>query len=92
MDWDAFALSLRLAGWTMLVLLPTGVLVARALAWRRFRGKALVEALLALPLVLPPTVLGYYLLVAMGGASPLGELYESITGRGLVFSFAGLLI
>jgi molybdate transport system permease protein len=92
MDWDAFALSLRLAGWTMLVLLPTGILLARALAWRRFRGKALVEALLALPLVLPPTVLGYYLLVAMGGASPLGELYESITGRGLVFSFAGLLI
>ena len=92
MDWDAFTLSLRLAWWTMLVLLPTGVLIARILAWHRFRGKAIVEALFALPLVLPPTVLGYYMLVAMGGTSPLGELYESLTGRQLVFSFGGLLI
>ena len=76
----------------MIILLPAGILIARILAWRRFRGKAFVEALFALPLVLPPTVLGYYLLVAMGGASPLGELYESITGRQLVFSFGGLLI
>ena len=92
MDWDAFTLSLRLAWWTMIVLLPTGVLIARILAWHRFRGKAIVEALFALPLVLPPTVLGYYMLVAMGGTSPLGELYESLTGRQLVFSFGGLLI
>lgn len=92
MDWDALTLSLRLAWWTMIILLPAGILIARILAWRRFRGKAFVEALFALPLVLPPTVLGYYLLVAMGGASPLGELYESITGRQLVFSFGGLLI
>jgi molybdate transport system permease protein len=92
MDWDALRLSLRLACWTMIVLLPAGILLARVLAWRRFRGKALVEALLALPLVLPPTVLGYYLLVAMGGASPLGELYHDLTGRQLVFSFGGLLV
>ena len=76
----------------MIILLPAGILIARILAWRRFRGKAFVEALFALPLVLPPTVLGYYLLVAMGGASKLGELYESITGHQLVFSFGGLLI
>ena len=92
MDWDALGLSLRLAGWTVAVLLPAGIFFGRVLAWRRFRGKAIVEAMFALPLVLPPTVLGYYLLVAMGGASPIGELYHGITGRQLVFSFSGLLI
>jgi molybdate transport system permease protein len=92
MDWDALSLSLRLAAWTVIVLLPAGIVVGRVLAWQRFWGKALLEAALALPLVLPPTVLGYYLLVAMGSASPLGELYESITGRQLVFSFGGLLV
>ena len=92
MDWDAFALSLRLAASTMLILLPTGIVLGRVLAWRRFRGKALVEALLALPLVLPPTVLGYYLLVALGSASPIGELYHAVTGGQLVFSFGGLLV
>ena len=92
MDWDAFALSLRLAAWTTVVLLPAGVAVARVLAWRRFPGKPLVEAAFALPLVLPPTVLGYYLLVALGSASPIGELYESLTGGQLVFSFGGLLV
>lgn len=92
MDWDAFALSLRLAASTMLILLPTGIILGRVLAWRQFRGKALVEALLALPLVLPPTVLGYYLLVALGSASPVGELYHTLTGRQLVFSFGGLLV
>jgi molybdate transport system permease protein len=91
-DRDALILSLQLAGWTVLVLLPVGIVLGRVLAWRRFRGKALVEASLALPLVLPPTVLGYYLLVALGSASPLGHLYESITGRQLVFTFGGLLV
>ena len=76
----------------MLVLLPVGVWAGRKLAWRRFRGKTLVEALLALPLVLPPTVLGFYLLVGMGGASPLGQWYESVFGRQLTFSFQGLLL
>ena len=92
MDWDAFRLSLRLACWTVLILLPVGIVTARMLAWRRFPGKSVVEALLALPLVLPPTVLGYYLLIALGGASPLGQLYREITGHQLVFSFGGLLI
>ena len=92
MDWDAFSLSLRLAWWTMLALLPAGIFLGRVLAWRSFRGKPVVEAALALPLVLPPTVLGYYLLVALGSASPIGELYQSITGRQLVFSFGGLLV
>jgi molybdate transport system permease protein len=92
MDRDALALSLRLAAWTVVILLPAGIVLGRILAWRRFRGRSLVEAMLALPLVLPPTVLGYYLLVAMGGASPIGQLYERITGSQLVFSFGGLLL
>ena len=92
MDWTALNLSLQLAAWTLAVLLPLGIWLGRALAWRQFRGKALAEALLALPLVLPPTVLGYYLLVAFGGASPVGQLYQSLTGQPLVFSFEGLLV
>src|SRR5688572_33384574 len=92
MDWDALSLSLRLAWWTMILLLPIGIALARVLAWRRFRGKAWVEATVALPLVLPPIVLGYYLLVALGSASPIGELYHALTGGQLVFSFGGLLI
>ncbi len=92
MDWLALKLSLKLALGTMLILLPLGIWAGRKLAWNRFRGKILVEALLALPLVLPPTVLGYYLLVAMGGATPIGRLHESIFGPQLAFSFEGLLL
>jgi molybdate transport system permease protein len=92
MDRDALMLSLRLAAWTVLILLPIGIFLGRILAWRSFRAKPVVEALLALPLVLPPTVLGYYLLVAFGRASPLGQFYEHITGSPLVFTFGGLLL
>jgi len=92
MDWSALSLSLKLAAWTVLILLPLGIWIGHFLAANRFRGRAWVEALLALPLVLPPTVLGYYLLVAVGGASPLGQLYETVFGRPLVFSFEGLLV
>jgi molybdate transport system permease protein len=92
MDWTALGLSLALAGATVLVLLPIAVVVARALAWRRFRGRGAIEALIALPLVLPPTVLGYYMLVAAGRASPLGQIWEQAFGRPLVFTFEGLLL
>ena len=92
MDWQALELSLRLAFWTCAILLPLGLWLGRILAWSRFRAKALVEALIALPLVLPPTVLGYYLLVAMGGASPLGQAWQRLVGQPLVFSFEGLLV
>lgn len=92
MDWSALTLSLQLACATTLILLPLAVLLARPLAWRTFRGKSLLEALVALPLVLPPTVLGFYLLVALGDASLLGRLYQSLSGRALVFSFDGLLL
>ena len=92
MDWTALALSLKLAAATTLLLVPLAVLLARPLAWSRFPGKTLVEALVALPLVLPPTVLGFYLLLAMGGNSALGQLWHGLTGRSLVFSFDGLLL
>lgn len=92
MDWPAFALSLRLAAATVLVLLPLGILVGRWLAVRRFRGRSVIEALLALPLVLPPTVLGYFLLVGFGNASPLGQAWMAALGHSLVFSFEGLLL
>jgi molybdate transport system permease protein len=92
MDVQALALSLKLAVGTALVLLPLAVLAGRALAWRRFAGKPAVEALLALPLVLPPTVLGYYLLVTFAPTSPLGQFYQSIVGTTLAFSFEGLLV
>lgn len=92
MDWIALALSLKLAGLTVLLLIPLALLFARWLATARFRGKPALEALIALPLVLPPTVFGYYLLVAFGSASPLGELWERLTGQTLVFSFEGILL
>ena len=91
MDWQALTLSLELAAWTAGVLLPVGILVGRALAWRRFAGRRLLEAALALPLVLPPTVLGYYLLSAFGTRSPLGRAFDALAGHPLAFSFAGLL-
>ena len=84
--------SLKLAGLTTIILLLAGMPLAAWLASSRRRWKILVEAVVALPLVLPPTVLGFYLLLAMGPRSPLGKLYESVVGHGLVFSFQGLLV
>jgi molybdate transport system permease protein len=92
LDWTAVGLSLRLALLTVLILVPVGLLVARWLAWTRFRARPLLEALFALPLVLPPTVLGFYLLVAMGAHSPLARWVESWTGHTLAFSFSGILV
>ncbi|MEW5965113.1 MAG: molybdate ABC transporter permease subunit [Pseudomonadota bacterium] len=92
MDWDALWLSMSLAVLTVLALLPIGIGLGRVLAYRSFRGKEIVEALVALPLVLPPTVLGYYLLVALGHASPVGQLWHAAFGSQLVFTFEGLLV
>jgi molybdate transport system permease protein len=92
MDWTALVLSLQLAGLTVAILVPIGIAIGRALALRPFPGKPFVEALFALPLVLPPTVLGYYLLVALGGHSPVGRWYEATFGHPLVFTFDGLLV
>ncbi|SCY40620.1 molybdate ABC transporter permease subunit [Paracoccus tibetensis] len=92
MDWTALGLSLRLAGWTVALLLPVSVLVGRLLAYRRFAGKGVVEALVMLPLVLPPTVFGFYLLLAFGRGAPFGDLWQGLVGRPLVFSFEGLVL
>jgi molybdate transport system permease protein len=92
MDWSAITLSLRLATATTLILLVVGLPLASWLALSRGRGRWAVDALIALPLVLPPTVLGFYVLVALGPRSPIGRAYEAITGSTIVFSFQGLLI
>lgn len=92
MDWPALLLSLKLSAWTVVLLLPLAVVAARELAWRTFVGRSWVEAVVALPLVLPPTVLGYYLLTVFGGATPIGHAYQSAFGRPLAFSFEGLLL
>jgi len=90
--WQALFLSFKLAGAAVLLLLPLGVVLGRLLAQRRFRGKGLAEAAVALPLILPPTVLGYYLLSAFSADAPLGALWADLVGRPLAFSFEGLLL
>ena len=90
-DWQALSLSLKLAAVTLALLLPPGMLLARWLAYTEFKGKYLIEALVVLPLVLPPTVLGYYLLVSFGAASPLGQ-WLSQQGIHLAFHFSGLVV
>jgi molybdate transport system permease protein len=92
MDWQALVLSLELATVTLIVLLPTGLWLGRWLARTRWAGKSWIEALVVLPLVLPPTVLGYYLLVSLGGGSTVGAWVQSVFGVSLTFNFLGLLI
>jgi molybdate transport system permease protein len=91
MDWTAITLSLKLAGLTTLLLFLIGLPLASWLAASSWRWKFMVESVVALPLVLPPTVLGFYILLALGPRSPLGQVYERVTGHGLPFSFQGLL-
>ena len=92
MDWTALWLSLRLAGWTVAILLPVAIFAGRFLAYRDFGAKGIVEALVMLPLVLPPTVFGFYLLVSFGARSPVGQAWQSLFGHQLVFTFEGLLV
>ena len=91
-DWEAIWLSLRLASCTTLILCALGLPLAYWLAVSRRRWKFLVEAVVALPLVLPPTVLGFYILLAIGPRGPIGQTYGALTGGLLPFSFQGLLI
>ena len=92
MNLQALTLTIKLAVIVSAVLLLVGLPIAYWVTFSRLRWKFLVEAVVALPLVLPPTVLGYYLLVAFGSQSALGRAYQSMTGHTLAFTFEGLVI
>lgn len=92
MDWQALVLSVKLSLVTLVFLLPIGILFGRWLAYRQFLGKSLLQTLLALPLVLPPTVLGYYLLVLFSPNQGLGLWLSNTFGTTLVFNFEGLVL
>jgi molybdate transport system permease protein len=91
-DWFPLWLSLRVAAAATFFVLTAGTLVAYLLSHKTFRGKNLVDSLITLPLVLPPTVLGYYLLVLVGRHSPLGHLYEGVFGQPLVFTWQAAVV
>lgn len=91
-DWQAFWLTLQLAVAVSAILLVLGLPVAYWITFSAWRWKFLLEAVVALPIVLPPTVLGFYVLVALGPRSPLGRWWISLTGHTLAFTFSGLVI
>ncbi|HEY6305821.1 MAG TPA: molybdate ABC transporter permease subunit [Candidatus Angelobacter sp.] len=92
MNWQAFALTARLATLTSLILLLLGVPIALWVVFSRRRWKFLLEAVVSMPLVLPPTVLGFYLLVAFGSGTVLGRWYQRVAGSTLAFTFRGLVL
>lgn len=91
-DWFPLWLSLKVAVVSTVIALGAGLWIAYILANRDFRGKAVADAAVTLPLVLPPTVLGYYLLVLLGRSSPLGKLWEKIFGEPLVFTWKAAVV
>ncbi|HUN97500.1 MAG TPA: molybdate ABC transporter permease subunit [Bradyrhizobium sp.] len=91
-DWQAMQLTLELALIVSAALLIIGLPIAYWITFSRWRGKFLVEALVGMPLILPPTVLGFYLLIAFGSQSFIGRWWQSLTGHTLAFSFAGLVV
>jgi molybdate transport system permease protein len=91
-DWFPLWLSLRVALFSTVVALAAGLWIAYILANREFRGKEVLDAAVTLPLVLPPTVLGYYLLVLLGRSSPLGKLWEAVFGSPLVFTWKAAVV
>ncbi len=92
MNWQPLWLSFELALVTMLLLLLIATPIARFLAFTRMRGRGLLEAVFALPLVLPPTVLGYFVLVSIGSHSMAGEWYHDLFGSSFAFSFEGMVL
>src|ERR1700752_597071 len=88
-DWQAYRLTLELAVIVSAALFVIGLPVAYWIAFSRWRWKFLMEAVVALPIVLPPTVLGFYVLVALGSRSPLGHFWGALTGPTLAFTFEG---
>jgi molybdate transport system permease protein len=91
-DWQTFLLTLELALTVSAILLAFGLPIAYWIAFSRWRWKFLIEAVVALPIVLPPTVLGFYVLVALGPRNPLGRWWIALTGHTLAFTFTGLVI
>ncbi|MGA6828456.1 molybdate ABC transporter permease subunit [Nitrospira sp. NS4] len=92
MNWTAIWVTFKLASLTSLALLAIGLPIAYWVTFSKWRWKFLVESIVALPLVLPPTVLGFYILVAIGPHSPLGRFYADLVGHPLPFTFEGLLL
>jgi len=92
LNWTAIMLSFRLASCVSILLLLIALPVGYWITFSPRRWKFLVEAIVAMPLILPPTVLGFYILVAISPRSPMGQLYEQLTGRRLAFSFSGLVL
>ena len=92
MDWQAFWLTIRLASVVTAVLAVIGLPLAYWIAFSKWRWKFMVESVVALPIVLPPTVLGFYVLIALGQRSPLGRWWQLLTGHTLAFTFEGLVI
>jgi len=92
MNFDSLFLSLRLAATVSFLLLAIAMPLAHWLAFSRWRGKFLLESIVALPLVLPPTVLGFYALIALGPRGPVGQLWQSLFGHSLAFTFTGLVL
>jgi molybdate transport system permease protein len=92
MNWEAVALTARLALLASVILIVVGIPIALWVAYSQRRWKFLVEAVVAMPLVLPPTVLGFYLLVAFGDTTTLGQWCKRVTGNTLAFTFTGLVI
>ncbi len=91
MNWTAIWVTFKLASLTAMALLVIGLPIAYWLTYSKWRWKFLIESIVALPLVLPPTVLGFYILVAIGPQSPVGRFYTDVVGQPLPFSFQGLL-
>jgi molybdate transport system permease protein len=92
MDWVSLFLSAKLALVTTVILMILVAPLAYVMAQARFPGRSLCEAVINLPLVLPPTVLGFYLLIVMGPKGPAGRLWDWLTGTSLVFSFSGIVV
>lgn len=92
MNWTAIWVTVKLASLTAAALGIVGLPIAYWLTYSKWRWKFLIESIVALPLVLPPTVLGFYILVAIGPHSPIGRFYTDVVGQPLPFSFQGLLL
>src|SRR5690242_10621056 len=92
MDWHPLWLSVEVATVATLVSLVVGLSIATLLAWRPFPGRELLDALCTAPMVLPPTVLGYYVLVSMGTGSAVGRAWHWLTGEDIVFTVTGCVV